>query len=813
MAESGGEYPQRKGDSIRSIMPHMRLQGAGERLHCIASSVKERMVFYCGEEEAFGARFLLLPIFLGIGIIIYFALPFEPDWSEILAAGCFAAGFAHLLRRQPVCQNLLKIIAVAAAGALCAKAETARLQTVMVQSNGFTFITARIMAIEPQPKGGWRIIASVMSTQNPEIKPQPQRLRLSLRRLPQGAKLGDGLRGLVFLRSFSSAAHPNGYNFAFQGYFSALGGQGKFMGEAALVKLPPAAVSERIALKLTSFRHRVTERIIAAVGGEKGAVAAALITGERAGIADSTKQALRIAGLAHILSISGLHMAMAAGMVLLICRWVFGLFPVFFSFYAPKKIAAFIALFAAGFYLLLSGADISAKRSFVMTAVMLIAVICDRTALSLRNLAVSACFMLLLWPHEIMSPSFQMSFAAAAALISAFGSWSFYCQKKREQAELLLKDRGLPKPHYKPLPQTRLYMRRWIIMPVLSTCAASLVAGLAGGIYSAYHFNNTAPYGILSNVLALPIMSVLVMPFALLGMILMPLHLEALPLQIMGLGIIGVEETAIWVASFSPQGNLGFIPPLSLLFLSGGMVILIILRTALRCCGLFFIIFGIGIYMLTPLPLAVIAENGRLIAVLNQDKSLSLNKSHISSFNVKNWQTAFAFDKIILPRETRGGMQPLSAEHTNCGTSQTGKSGKANMPAAENKASENEAFLCKGSFCCIRLRSGEILAVAEKAETPERILEAGNIIVLNYLLSADEAAALAARAQSLHKILILQRDLALRGSAEIVAPARFSRIMPTAESSETRILWAVRSLQRPWSIYRRFSERARDMPA
>ncbi|UXN63919.1 ComEC/Rec2 family competence protein [Phyllobacterium sp. A18/5-2] len=160
------------------------------------------------------------------------------------------------------------------------------------------------------------------------------------------------------------------------------------------------------------------------IKGEPGDIAASLITGQRDGISDDTNNAMRLSGLSHILSISGFHMALVAATIIGSLRAVLALFPGFSARYPVKKFAAVIALIGSAFYLLLSGSDIAAQRSFVMLGVMLLAITVDRAAISMRNLAIAALITIAISPHEILGPSFQMSYSATAALICFYGWWS-----------------------------------------------------------------------------------------------------------------------------------------------------------------------------------------------------------------------------------------------------------------------------------------------------------------------------------------------------------------------------------------------------
>ncbi|MGG2477764.1 ComEC/Rec2 family competence protein, partial [Rhizobium sp. BR5] len=175
---------------------------------------------------------------------------------------------------------------------------------------------------------------------------------------------------------------------------------------------------------LYGLRSAIAERIRTTIGGDAGAFAASIVTDERQAITAQTMEALRLSGLAHIVAISGLNMALASGIFFVGLRLAFSLFPASAQRWPVKKIAAFAALLMTLAYYLISGFAVSAERAWLMMSVMLIAVLFDQPSLSLRNVAISALVILIFSPSEIMGPSFQMSFAATIALVSAYAFWS-----------------------------------------------------------------------------------------------------------------------------------------------------------------------------------------------------------------------------------------------------------------------------------------------------------------------------------------------------------------------------------------------------
>ena len=167
-------------------------------------------------------------------------------------------------------------------------------------------------------------------------------------------------------------------------------------------------------MTMDGMREAIDKRIRAVLPGDKGTIASALITGKRDAISAQVNEAMYISGLAHVLSISGYHMALVAGIMFFTLRAIFALMPAFASRHPIKKWAALAALAAAAFYLLLSGAEVATQRSFIMVAIVLIGVMIDRPTLTFRTLTIAAFGVLLLAPEAIVHPSFQMSFAATS---------------------------------------------------------------------------------------------------------------------------------------------------------------------------------------------------------------------------------------------------------------------------------------------------------------------------------------------------------------------------------------------------------------
>ena len=195
--------------------------------------------------------------------------------------------------------------------------------------------------------------------------------------------------------------------------------------------------------------------------GEVGAFAAAIMSGDRSGMSQVTLANLRSSNLAHLLAISGLHMGLLTGFVFAVLRVAMVLIPSVGLRWPVKKIAAFGALLAAGGYLALSGGNVATERAFTMVAVMLVAIMLGRPALTLRAVAMVAIVILVLQPESITGPGFQMSFAATTALVFVFkylryANWQHWPRWTRGAVSLVI---------------------------------SSFVAGLATAPFAAAHFN------------------------------------------------------------------------------------------------------------------------------------------------------------------------------------------------------------------------------------------------------------------------------------------------------------------------------------
>ena len=346
--------------------------------------------------------------------------------------------------------------------------------------------------------------------------------------------IGEGISGRARLNPPSGPALPGLNDFAFDAYVAGTGAIGFFYGRPMSTELGGATGRQplpvAVARTISSWRSAITEHIRDRIGGDAGAIAAALVTAEQRGISPATVEALRQAGLAHVLAISGLNMVLAAGTFLVGARLLLAILPGVAERFPVKKIAAVGGLVTVTLYILISGGAVSAIRSWLMIVVMLIAVLFDRAAISRRNIALSAIVILAVTPSSVTGPGFQMSYAATLGLVAGYAIW-------RER----------------PVSNGAPAIGRWRLSGVLSgfiggLLLSSLIGGMATLVYSIGHFHRIPAYGLAGNLLAMPVISIIVMPMGVLAMLLMPFGLDDLPLAIMGRGIGWLIEMAKWVS-------------------------------------------------------------------------------------------------------------------------------------------------------------------------------------------------------------------------------------------------------------------------
>ncbi|SFU14929.1 ComEC/Rec2 family competence protein [Mesorhizobium sp. YR577] len=753
-----------------------------------------------------GTPFLLVPVFLALGAIIYYGLEAEPDFLPMFGG---SAVLSALLLLLPSHQQLLRFAAVGVlicvVGMGLAKIETWRAGTKIIGSEISTQLTGRVAGIDHMANGRVRLTIDVLATARPTLRYAPDRVRVSARKIPPGLAVGSEISGAVKLMPPSGPVRPDSYDFSFKSYFDRIGASGFFLRGPELVMAGEApSVGDRFSIWVENARNLIADRIRSQIGGPEGEIAAALVVGIRAGIPEDINESMRRTGIYHIISISGLHMALVAGTVMGSLRAVFALFPGFSSRWPVKKYAAAAALVAIASYLFISGGEVAAQRSFIMLAIMLTALLFDRGALTMRNLAIAAIVVIVISPHEVIGPSFQMSFAATAALVGAYALWA----ERRSQRS---------KPFVPPGNASLIAgLTKRTIGSVGALAMTSIIAGLATTAFGAYHFQRVSPLSLLANLGVMPAVSILVMPFAVAGSLAMPLGLDGPFFYVMGKGLTAMIVISQWISDRSPIDAVGLVSGRSLVLLTVALVIATMASTWLRLLAVPFALAGMLLLADVRAPDILVSEDARLVAVPVDDENLAVNRARPNEFTIENWKRALLSEYLIKPvdtindagkkRSSRAGRRnsPTDASFDDSAEIEAADLASSDTAVSSGQSREKPVnslaagFDCHNGLCLATHRSGAIIAHAADWRSARRACDYASLIVIDDATAEDVC-------EDAVPLVVTKRELAKFGSAAVYLYGDIS-------DRRAEIRFALTQPYRPWHTQRAFSREARGLP-
>ena len=565
--------------------------------------------------------FLWLPVFQALGIILYFYADQEPAlWAGM--SGVLMIALAYGMARHLhwlVASRALLAMGFIIGGFTLAGVQTYFAAAPVIDRTLSARATAFIETIDDY-KGGSRLLLRVLSIEGLAPHATPVRVRVTLRARSPFVS-GTIIQAQLRLMPPPAPSEPGGYNFSRDAYFDQIGAVGSVSGRLELA--PEAAqipLRARLNAMIDRSRNLLTDRIIAHVGPSMGPVTAALVTGKRGLIAESINDDLRNAGIYHVVSISGLHMVLAAGLFLWSVRALLALFPAIALTYPIRKWAAGFALMGALAYDIFAGSEVATERSLVMIGVILIAILFDRPALSMRNLAIAALIILIREPATLLGPSFQMSFAAVAAMIATY---------ERPLGGMSSEEKSF---------------NGWFAQGakvLLTMVVTTLVASLATDPYSLFHFHRFNPYGLFGNALTLPIVEFIIMPMSLLGVMAWPFGLDLPFWWVAGQGIWLMMQSAHYVSSLS--GSAIYLPAFSgaaILWLSAALVWLTLWHSWIRWGGLIFAVLGVTLACQSPRPDLRIDAQGRTLALRSPSGAYEILNGQANLFAVSQWLSA-----------------------------------------------------------------------------------------------------------------------------------------------------------------------------
>ena len=556
---------------------------------------------------------LWLPVAFAAGVAAWFVIPWEGQRlaAEIVFAGVAVAGAMARLR------PLLVAGLLALAGMAVSEWRSARVAHPILPARTVTSFTGVIAGIENRPdRNQVRVLIAPDAASG-----LPPLVRVTVRGAPKpGIVPGATVSLRAMLSPPAGAALPGGYDFARRAWFAGIGATGFPMGP--LVVTVPAPPPAGPLAWLDAARAALTVRIAAAVPGEAGAIAAAFITGDQGGIPLQTAQAMRDSGLAHLLSISGLHIAVVVGGTIFLVRRTLALSPWIALRWPVKTIAVAGAAVVGIAYTLLAGGEVPTVRTILATLIVLLGMVIGREAFSLRLLAAAAFLILAVRPEALLGPSFQLSFAAVISIVALYES----------------------------------RLGRWLMMPaedehplhrigrhLLSLVVSGIVAELALSSIGLFHFNRAGLYGVLANLVAIPLSSFVIMPLLVLALV-----AEAVGLGAWAWPLVGI--TMEWLihlaeATAAMPGAVVRMPAMPVsayaLIIAGGLW-LALWRSRLRWWGAGVMAAGMLLTLAATPPDLLVSGDGRHAAVRLPDGRLAFLRARTGDFLKTMWGDAVA---------------------------------------------------------------------------------------------------------------------------------------------------------------------------
>lgn len=551
---------------------------------------------------------LWTPVGFAIGIGLYFAQTVEPSAQFALAVNlatiALFLGAWAFLRSPPY---LLLLCVIIALGFGWTKFRSHMVAGPVLEQRVYGAVQGQIVRIDVSHSGKTRLTLRRVTIDGLSKSATPRRVRISLHGPEQRLfHPGDVVMTTAHISPPPAPAEPTGFDFQRFAWFQKLGGVGY---SRVRVLLWDDTQTRGIRTRVLAIRHAISDYILTAMPATTGGVLVAITVGLRSGLDPAVVEDLRAANLAHLLAISGLHMGLLTGLVFGFFRYGFVLIPYVALYFDPKKWAAGLALLSASGYLAFSGSSIATERAFIMMCVMLGAVILGRRAITLRAIALAALIVLILRPESLLSPGFQMSFSATIALVVGFG---------------LLAKTNL-RSVWPPL--------RWLVYSIFS----ALIAGAATAPFAAVHFNMMPHYGVIANVIAVPIMALIVMPAAIATLVLSTIGLDYIGFWVLDLGIGAIIEVAGFVSGLGHSvSNIPTPHPWVMPMFALGAIVTVLWIGWFRIFGVLISICALWAWSQTTRPDILISDTGTLAGVMTeQGRWLSHEKG--AAFVAQSW--------------------------------------------------------------------------------------------------------------------------------------------------------------------------------
>ena len=592
--------------------------------------------------------FLWIPVAAGAGAVLGLLSDRDPSLPAVLVAFALSGLLAWRLRARPVPFVLAVGIAALVGGLAATSLRIAWVAAPVLDRLRIAEVTGFVEEVDTRASGA-RMLVRPRTIEGLAPDAMPARIRVTLRGAPRVAA-GDFVRLKARLLPPSRAALPGGYDFARDAFFARLGAIGNVLGAVKAETAPePAPLSLRAHAAIDGTRNALAERIVQILPGPAGAVAVAMVTGKRDRLEEPTKEAIRAAGIFHIITISGVQMTLVAGILFTLLRGAFALSRTLALRYPIKRWAAIGALAGAVLYDVGTGSRVGTERALYMTAILLGAAIAGRRAFSMRNLALAALVVVIFEPEALIGASFQLSFAAVAALVAV---WETRSAVRPDPAARLQPQRG---------DRLLALLARLRDAPG-HALFSTLCATTATASFMAADFHELSPWVMIGNPLTLLIIELFAVPAALLGTLLAPLGLDGPVWHWLGMGIDFVLWAAGWIGSLPGATiHLPAFAPWALPFLALAVLSAVLWRTPeWRLTAVPLIALGLTGASAGLRHDLYVAPTGDAVALRGADGRLAVVGRRPSLFAVEQWLRADA--------DGRPGREALAAGKPGQGT-------------------------------------------------------------------------------------------------------------------------------------------------
>ncbi|WP_425408747.1 ComEC/Rec2 family competence protein [Hyphococcus sp.] len=561
---------------------------------------------------------LWMPVAVAIGAGLYFGLKSEPTWY---AGPMLLAVSGAIVIFAPGKRRFTFALVFAAIGFTAADYRTAHVAAPQLWRDlGIVQATGRLISVEESAEQR-RYILALQSIEGIAAEELPARARISWRGEEFEASPGDTISVRAGLSPPPPPVAPDAFDYARQLYFKRIGAVGFAVTPPEVINSSEKSARQRFAASIETLRFSLFKRITAEAPSKGGAIIAAIVTGKRDAISEDSENALRDAGLAHLLAISGLHMGLATGLIFLVARFGLAAIEPLALRYPIKKWAALAALASGFFYLVLSGGGWSARRAFLMAGIMFVAILVDRRALSLRNVAIAAIVILVTTPEALFHPGFQMSFAAVTALIAAY---EWFASRSKPDRDFSWGAR----------------IRRYTV----GLAVTDTIAALATAPFALYHFNRVAIYSLPANITAMPLMGVWIVPSAIIALALSPFGLDGWAWRASAAGMDVILFIAVNVSSWPGAVSVtAQWPQHAMLFLAIGGLWLCLSRAPWRLAGLAAIPLAAIAVNMQEYPHLFVTASGRNAAVIT--KGAEPGDAQLAAFNTRREKFAIGILK------------------------------------------------------------------------------------------------------------------------------------------------------------------------